>query len=492
MDRNRPPGLPIGVAGSSPADAVVVGSGPNGLVAAITLARHGLRVVMFEAADEIGGALRSGALTRPGFVHDLGSAVHPLGVGSPVMRALPLARFGVRWVHPPVPMAHPLDDRPAARLERGIAASGESLGRDARRWQQLMAPLVRNWQPIVGDLLGPLRVPRHPLASVAFGLRALWPATVLGRTWFADEPARALLAGLCAHACLPLEAVPSAAFGLMLGMLGHAVGWPMPAGGAGSLARALGALLQSLGGMIVTGRMITSLDELPRARLTLLDLSPRGLMQVAGDRLAPGERAALQRFRHASGILKVDWALADGIPWRDPACHRAGTLHLGGSAAAIARSERLTDAGAHSDDPYVLLAQPSRFDPHRAPPGYHTAWAYGHVPFGDDTDRAAAIEAQIERFAPGFRERIIDRAIHTPSSLTALNANLVGGDITGGRTDLLQLFRRPTRLLRPYHTSVPGVYLCSASTPPGPGVHGLCGYHAAQAALRDLAARRIR
>ena len=469
-------------------DAVVVGGGPNGLVAAITLARAGKRVVLFEAAERVGGGLRSAELTLPGYTHDIGSAVHPLGVGSPVLRSLPLADYGMRWIYPRIPLAHPLDGRPAAILQRSVAQTAAGLGRDAAAYRLLMEQPVRRWEAIIAEVLGPLRVPnpRNLPALMGFGMRAIWPTTLLARAIFREEPARALLAGICAHACLPLEEAPSAAFGMVLGMLAHAVGWPMPQGGAQRLADALATMLRDLGGEIVTGRRIDALDDLPATKAVLFDTAPRQLARIAGDRLPRGYRQALGEYRHGAGIFKLDWALDAPIPWADPRCHEAGTLHLGGTLDELAASERAPDRGEHHERPYVLLVQPSRFDAGRAPAGKHTAWAYCHVPHGSTLDMSHAIEAQVERFAPGFRERILARSALGTAALEAWNANLIGGDITGGRPDARQLFTRPVVSLNPYATPRRGIYLCSASTPPGPGVHGLCGYYAAQTALRDL------
>lgn len=468
-----------------PYDTIVVGSGPNGLVAAITMARAGRRVLVLEARDTPGGGVSSAALTLPGFTHDLGSAVHPFGVASPALRGLPLAARGLRWIHPPAPVAHPLDGGRAVTLERAIAATAAGLGRDGAAYARLMAPVVRGWERVAPAALGPLRWPRHPVALARFGLRALWPAALLARALFRDEPARALFAGIAAHACLPLERSPSAAIGLVLGAIGHAYGWPIPAGGAQAIADALVAHLRSLGGEVVTGAHVRSLDELPPARAVLCDVAPARLLDLAGDRLPPAYRRALGRYRHGPGVFKLDWALEAPIPWASPACGRAATVHLGGTLDEIAAAERAPWAGEAHPRPYVLLAQPSRFDPARAPAGRHTAWAYCHVPRGSTADMAAAIEAQVERFAPGFRARILARSAMGPAQLEALNPNLVGGDITGGVSDLAQLFTRPTWSLTPYRTPAPGLYLCSASTPPGPGVHGLCGLHAARTALRD-------
>lgn len=474
---------------AQPYDAVIIGAGPNGLLAAITLARAGQRVLVLEARERIGGALSSAELTLPGFIHDPGSAVHPFGVASPALRALPLERYGLRWVRPPVPLAHPLDGRRAVLLERGVGATAAGLGVDGPAYWRLMAPLVRTWERLAPALLGPLRLPRHPLALARFGLRALWPATLLCRTLFRAEPARALLAGLAAHSCLPLERPGTAAFGLVLGAMGHHGGWPFPAGGAQCLADALAALLRDLGGTIRTGVFVRDLDELPPARAVLCNLTPRQLLQVAGGRLPPGYRAALERYRPGPGVFKLDYALDGPVPWTAPACRRSATLHLGGGLDELARAERAPWQGATDPQPYVLVSQPTLFDPSRAPRGQHTLWAYCHIPLGSPADMTAAVEAQIERFAPGFRARIIARSTMGPLQLEAFDANLAGGDITGGAPDLLQLFTRPTWSLTPYRTPVPGLYLCSSSTPPGPGVHGMCGYHAAMTVLKDQVRR---
>ena len=468
-------------------DAIVVGAGPNGLAAAIALARAGQRVLVLEARDTIGGGARSAELTLPGFVHDICSAIHPLGAGSPFFRTLPLHEHGLRWIHPPAPLAHPLDDGTAAVLERSISATGATLGRDARAYWRLMAPLVRRWDAIADAILGPLRFPRHPRALLRFGLRAVWPARLLAAAVFRGERARALFAGLAAHSFLPLEQAPSAAFGLVLGALGHAVGWPLPYGGTQRIADALASYLRTLGGAIVTGTPVESIDALPPARAILFDLTPRQVLAIAGARLPEGYRCQLERYRYGPGVFKVDLALDGPIPWMAPACARAGTVHVGGTLAEIAAAERAVWRGEHPERPFVLVAQQSLFDPTRAPPGKHTVWAYCHVPHGSTVDMTARIEAQIERFAPGFRDRIIARHTMSTAELQRYNANYIGGDINGGIQDFGQLFTRPTLSLTPYATPAHGIYLCSSSTPPGGGVHGMCGYFAAQAALRDLA-----
>ncbi len=467
-------------------DAVVIGAGPNGLAAAITLAQAGCAVLVLEAAGTPGGGLRSAELTRPGFIHDVCSAIHPLGLGSPFFRGLPLAGYGLDWIHPPAPLAHPFDDGTAAVLERSVTATAATLGRDGPAYERLLGPLAADWKRLAVDLLGPLPLPpRHPLALARFGLRAIRSAAGLARSRFAEEPARALLAGMAAHSMLPLTRPVSAAFGLVLGLLGHAVGWPMPRGGAQRLADALVAHLRALGGEIETGRPVTSLAQLPPCRLVLADVTPRQLLALAGERLPPGYRRQLERYRYGPGVFKLDYALDGPIPWRAVACGRAGTVHLGGPLAQIAASEQAVWQGRPPERPFVLLAQPSLFDPGRAPAGGHTLWAYCHVPPGCAEDMSGRIEAQIERFAPGFKERILARHSLGPAGLEAYNANYVGGDINGGVQDIGQLFTRPVLRLRPYATPLAGLYLCSASTPPGGGVHGMCGYHAARAALRE-------
>lgn len=465
-------------------DAVVVGAGPNGLAAAITMAQAGRSVLLIEAQAEIGGGLRSAALTLPGFIHDVGSAIHPFAVGSPFFGALPLAAYGLEWIYPPAPLAHPLDDK-AVLLERSVRATAGGLGEDDPAYTRLMLPVVRDWERIVPVFMGPPRVPRHPLAAARFGTRAIWPARFLADHVFRTVGARALLGGLSAHGCLPLERPATAAFGMVLGALGHRVGWPFPRGGAGRLTDALAAYLRSLGGEIITGLPVENLDQIPPAGAVFCDVSPRSLLRLAGERLPAAYRRTLARYRYGPGVFKLDWALSGPIPWRAAACARAGTLHLGGTLEEIAASERAPWAGKCGTRPYVLLAQPSLFDPTRAPAGMHTAWAYCHVPNGSTVDMTDRIEAMVERYAPGFGARILARAATGPADLERLNANLLGGDITGGVSDLRQLFTRPTPSLTPYRTPLKGVYLCSASTPPGPGVHGMCGYHAARTALRD-------
>lgn len=465
-------------------EAVVVGAGPNGLAAAIALAQEGRPVQVVEGAGSIGGGCRSEELTLPGFVHDTCSTVHALALASPFLSSLPLDDRGFQPVHPSAPLAHPLDGGRAVVLDRSVADTADGLGADGRAYRRLFEPLVRDADELLAEILGPLRPPRHPLAMARFGLNALWPATALARARFDTEGARALLAGCCAHSMISLRAPASAAFGLVLILTAHRVGWPLARGGSQRLADAMGAHLRSLGGEIETGRPIQSLDELSAQAAKLLDVTPRGLLRMAGSQLPELYRRRAGRFRYGPGIFKLDWALDDPIPWEAPEVARGGTVHLGGTLEEIAASEADAVAGRHSERPFVLLVQPTLFDPSRAPEGKHTAWAYCHVPHGSRRDMTAAIEAQIERFAPGFRDRILARSAMDSAEVERRNPNYVGGDINGGTQDLRQLFTRPMARAVPYSTPLPGLFLCSSSTPPGGGVHGMSGYWAAQAALR--------
>lgn len=468
-------------------DAVVIGAGPNGLAAAIILAQAGRSVIVFEAQDTVGGGVRTKELTLPGFLHDVCSAIYPLAAASSFFRTLPLEPYGLEWVHPTVPLAHPLDDGTALLLERSISATGQLLGRDGRAYEQLMSPLVARWEMLIDAVVGPLRwrpLLRHAFALAPFGIAALSPAQFLAHWRFRGERARALFAGLCAHAQIPLDQPISAAAGLLLGIAGHACGWPFPRGGAQRLTDALAAYLQTLGGKIITGTEIKSLDELPVARMVFCDITPRQLLRIAGHRLPESYKRALQRFRYGPGTFKVDFALAGPVPWKAQDCLQAGTVHVGGTLNEIAEAEAQVARGVHAVRPYVLIAQQSLFDSSRAPEGKQTLWAYCHVPHGSTFDMTERIEAQIERFAPGFRDQILARHVLSPGDLERYNANYVGGDINGGMQDIWQFFTRPTLRAEPYTTPVKNLYLCSSSTPPGGGVHGLCGYFAAQAALR--------
>ncbi len=453
--------------------------------AAITLARAGLEVVVYEARDVIGGGVKSAELTLPGFVHDVCSSVHPLGIASPFFQSLPLEKHGLEWIQPPAPVAHPLDDGPPVMLQRSLDATAAGLGKDEKSWRGLFQGSQRAWPQLKNDLLGPLKFPSRPVDMAAFGMHAILPAATLARFSFSTPRARALFGGIAAHSVLPLTWSPSSAIGLVLALAGQADGWPIPRGGAQAIARALASHLGSLGGRIATSTPISFLAQMPPSRVILLDLTPRQIIRVAGERLKPAFRAKLEKYQYGPGVFKIDWALKAPIPWKSPECATSATVHLGGTLEEMIVSEKACWDGAHPDKPYVLLTQPSLFDPTRAPAGQHTAWAYCHVPNGSPRDCTEVIEQQVERFAPGFRDVILERHVLDPAGLEAQNANLVGGDIGGGAVTMSQLFLRPTRQL--YATSDPAIYICSSSTPPGGGVHGMCGFHAAQAALKYLA-----
>ena len=465
-------------------DALIVGSGPNGLTAAITLAQKGLAVTVFEAKETVGGGMRSSELILPGYLHDICSAIHPLGIGSPFFRTLPLDKYGLEWIQPLSPLAHPFDDGSAAILEQAIDATGKTLENDSLAYEQLMRPLVLNWDKLATDILGPLHFPRHPLAMSRFASLAIRSASRLARSQFEGEKARGLFAGLAAHSMMPLDQTLTSAFGLVLGTLGHVYGWPMPKGGSQKIADALASYFRSLGGEIVTKVNIKHLDQLPPARVILFDLTPRQLLQIVGNHFPAGYRAQLERYRYGPGVYKMDWILNHPIPWMPTECARAGTVHLGGTLEEIENSERDVWNGRHPEKPFVLLAQPTLFDQSRAPIGKQIAWGYCHVPNGSTFNMTERIEAQIERFAPGFGDCIIARHAKTAMDMENYNPNYVGGDINGGVQDIYQLFSRPAIRLVPYSTPVKGLYICSSSTPPGGGVHGMCGYHAAQAALK--------
>ncbi len=468
------------------ADAIVVGSGPNGLAAAITLARAGLVVRLIEGAEVPGGGCRTGELTLPGFQHDLCSAVHPLAAISPFFRSVDLAARGVRLCSPTVAFAHPLDGGRAAAVAGSVAATADQLGADAGSYRRLLGPLVRDVELTLPEILAPLRsVPRHPLAMTRFGLGGLQPATLLARR-FRTEEGRALFAGVAAHSMLPLSAPVTSAFALVLMMAAHAVGWPVVAGGSARLTDALVAELVASGGQVETGRWVSSLDELPPARVVLLDVTPRQLLALASGQLSERHRAALRRFRYGPGVCKVDWALSGPVPWQNALCRAAGTVPLGGTLAEVASSEADVTAGRLPARPYCIVAQPGVADPTRAPAGQYTLWAYCHVPAGSTADASGLIEAQIERFAPGFRDLVLARSVRTAADMERHNPNYVGGDINGGAGTLWQTVLRPTPQWNPYRTGIPGMYLCSSSTPPGGGVHGMCGVGAARAALADL------
>ena len=471
---------------SSTYDAVVVGAGPNGLAAAVELARNGRSVAVLEAEDTVGGGARSAGLTLPGFVHDLGSAIHPIGYASPFFRSLPLEDHGLRWIHPPAPLAHPFDDGTAAMLERSTEDTGATLGVDAEAYRKIMDPLAEDAKRIVATLTGSPRAPRHPLALATAVLSSLRPARGVAERVFEGERAKGLFAGNAAHSFLPLEKRPSALFALLLGTLGHAFGWPFPKGGSQAIADALASYLISLGGEIYTEFRVADVKDVPPTLAVLFDVTPRQLLEIAGEHFSEGYRKALKGYRYGPGVFKVDFALRGPIPWEAEGCLRAGTVHLGGTLDEISAGESAVSLGEHPERPFVLLAQQSLFDQTRAPKGKHTVWAYCHVPNGSEVDMTGPIEAQIERFAPGFGDLVLAKHAAGTADLERWNPNLVGGDINGGYMDLRQLFTRPMPRVNPYSTPAAGLYICSSSTPPGGGVHGMCGYLAARVALRHL------
>ena len=471
-------------------DAVVVGAGPNGLAAAVELARNGVSVLVVEANGTVGGGARTEELTLPGFRHDVGSAVHPLGIGSPFFSSLPLTDHGLEWVHPPSPLAHPLAGGRVVFLHKDIDETAKQLGADGGAYRGLLEPFVRRWPTFADHVLTtPFRIPTAPVLMARFGRRALRSTTSLAKS-FSTKEARALLAGNAAHSAAPLELVPSAAIGLVLMVAGHAVGWPVPRGGAGALTRALASLFRSLGGVIETDHAVESLDQLPPSRAVLLAVTSKQIARVAAGRLPESERKRYASWHYGPGVFKVDWALDGPIPWEAEGCGLASTVHLGGELDEIARSERLIWEGRVSERPFVLLAQPSLTDATRAPAGKHTAWAYCHVPNGWRGDATEAIEAQVERFAPGFRSLVLGRRTHTPRELEAWDRNLVGGDVNGGAITFSNTLGPVRWTTRPWRTGVKNLYVCSASTPPGGGVHGMCGYHAARSALVHTFERR--
>jgi phytoene dehydrogenase-like protein len=473
----------------SEVDAVVVGSGPNGLSAAILLARAGLSVRVVEGQTELGGGTHTRELTLPGFRHDVCSAVHPMGVLSPYLRTLPLSEHGLTWLHPPLSVAHPLPDGPAALLARSFATTGETLGKDARAWQRLLEPFLRDPDTLFADLLAPLRFPRAPLTLARFGLRALRSARGLSRSAFEDERARALFAGCAGHSILPLDFMFSAAVGMVFALTGHVTDWPIAKGGSQAISRALASYLRSLGGEVVTGQWVSHLSELPRSRVVLFDTSPQQVIEIARGVLPERYLRRLGRYVYGPGTFKLDWALSSPIPWRDPRCADASTVHVGGTLDEICAAEAAPWKNEHAERPFVLLTQQSHFDDTRAPSGKHTGYAYCHVPNGSTFDMTERIEAQIERFAPGFRDTILARHVTRPLDFQAENPCYVGGAITGGAAHLPQLFTRPVARLDPYTTPDPRLFLCSASTPPGGGVHGMGGYWAARSVLRRLGVR---
>jgi phytoene dehydrogenase-like protein len=466
-------------------DAVVVGSGPNGLAAAITLQQKGLRVLLLEAKETIGGGMRSAELTLPGFTHDICSAVHPLAAASPFFTTLPLHEHGLEFIYPPVAAAHPFDDGTAAVLAGSVEDTARGLGKDAEAYRRLIQPIVNDWPVLAPELLGPLHWPEDVSSLVRFGLVGLSAATQLAKRFHTRE-GRGLLAGMAAHSIQPLTNLATSAIALVLMAAGHVKGWPVPRHGSAAIADALASYFVSLGGVIETGVEVTNFAQLPSSRCVLLDLTPRQLLRLGGHRWSSLYRWQLERYRYGMGVFKIDWALAERIPFTASGCRQAGTVHIGNTLEEITASEAATAAGGHPDRPFVLLTQPSVFDPSRAPEGQHTAWAYCHVPNGSTKDMTEEIEGQVERFAPGFRARILGRHVFDTAQLEDYNANYIGGDINGGIIDIRQLFTRPALRWSPYRTSEKGIYICSSSTPPGGGVHGMCGYHAARRALKDV------
>ncbi|WP_157526592.1 phytoene desaturase family protein [Mucilaginibacter ginkgonis] len=467
-------------------DAVVVGSGPNGLAAAIAMQQKGLSVLLIEGKETIGGGMRTAELTLPGFKHDICSAIHPLAISSPFFNTLPLANHGLEFIHSPIVAAHPFDDGTAAVLHNSLSQTAESLGADAAGYNKLFRPLSANWEDLLPDVLSSLKWPQHPLQFAQFGLKALPSAKFIADKYFKTEKAKGLFAGMAAHSMQALDQPLTPAVAMVLMLSGHHKGWPMIAGGSQNLANALARYFLSLGGKIETGQVITALDQLPSAHAILFDTGPQQLMQIAGHKLSAFYKWQLKRYKYGLGVFKVDWALDDVIPFTASDCREAATVHLGGTFAEIAFAEKAAAFGKAVDRPFVLLAQQSQFDKSRAPQGKHTAWGYCHVPFGNTKDMTEVIENQIERSAPGFRERVIGRHTFNALQMQDYNANYIGGDINGGLQNISQLFTRPALRSSPYRTSAKGIYICSASTPPGGGVHGMCGYYAAKRAMKDV------
>lgn len=466
-------------------DAIVVGSGPNGLAAAITLQRAGCAVLLIEGKSTIGGGMRTQELTLPGFKHDVCSAIHPMAMASPFFAGLPLTKYGLEFIQAPLAVAHPFDDGTAAFLSRSITETAAALGQDKDVYLKLIRPLVNNWEKIAQDIMAPLHFPAHPLLLAQFGLNAVRSANAIAEN-FVTKAAKGLWGGMSAHAIQPFSNLTSAAIGLVLSAVGHKYGWPIPKGGSQSIANALLAHFLDLGGKVETGWMVKSVKELPSHKVALLDVTPKQLLQIAGDELSSYYKWQLGRYKQGMGVFKVDWALNGPVPFTAPECSKAATVHLGNTYAEIALSEQQTSAGIQQEKPFVLFAQQSTFDDTRAPTGKHTAWAYCHVPNGSEQDMTAAIENQVARFAPGFKALILARHTMNARQMEVYNPNYIGGDINGGIVDLSQLYTRPVLRSSPYRTSSKHLYICSSATPPGPGVHGMCGFHAAKTALKDF------
>ncbi|HEQ98304.1 MAG TPA: NAD(P)/FAD-dependent oxidoreductase [candidate division Zixibacteria bacterium] len=467
-------------------DAVIIGSGPNGLAAAITMAMAELSVLVLEAKDTIGGGMRSAELTEPGFIHDICSAVHPLAAASPFLRRLPLEKHGLQWIYPPIAAAHPLENADTAALKQSIQTTAKALGEDREAYIRIFEPLVNDWEKIASDILGPLRIPYYIPEALRFGLKAIQSADSFVGRYFSNEKARALFAGMAAHSMLPLDKAITSAIALVLMIQGHSHGWPIPKGGSQSIANAMESMILSLGGKIERNIKLESPGEIPSSKAVLFDLTPKQILKIYNDALPDRYRRQLSKYRYGPGTFKIDWALSEAIPFKAEECREAGTLHVGGSFEEIAKSEEQVWHGIAPEKPYIILVQPSLFDSTRAPEGRHTAWAYCHLPNGSETDMTDRIQDQIERFAPGFKDTIIAKHTISPAAFESYNPNYIGGDINGGVQDLGQLFFRPVPSLSPYRMPLKGHYICSSSTPPGGGVHGMCGYHAARRALKDI------
>ncbi|MEL7834311.1 NAD(P)/FAD-dependent oxidoreductase [Fodinibius sp. Rm-B-1B1-1] len=467
-------------------DAIIIGSGPNGLAAGIHLAQKGLSVKIFEKSDTIGGGTRTQELIQPGFYNDVCSAIHPLAKASPFLKSLPLEEYGLEWIQPEVPVAHPLDNQPAGALFRSLDKTIDHLGQDGKTYQKWITPFIDSWDELLTDILAPFSpIPNNPILMARFGLKALRSANGFAKR-YQTKKARAVFAGIAAHGIMPFDDIATAAIGLVLGTAAHTVGWPYPKGGSQAITNAMAQHFQSLGGEIETGVEITSVDELPESQTILFNNTPKQILDIAGKHLPQSYAQKLQRYKYGQGVFKLDFALSDPIPWKDELCRKAGTVHVGGTLAEIAISEKQSANGKHPEKPYVLVAQQSLGDNSRAPSDNHTGWAYCHVPNGSTKNMTKPIIQQIERFAPGFRDCIIDMHSMNTKAMQSYNPNYIGGDINGGRADITQLFTRPTGLFDPYYIPKTNMYIASSSTPPGGGVHGMCGYHAAESVLRRI------